>query len=97
MRARRCVRAHTHRLHVWQVTRCMEHGSCLFEHGFCLFEHEFYFFEHEFLEYNEFTMRMCIFILPQMAQMDTDFFTKTFKNTVYIFRAHGLLKIQTKP
>ena len=42
-------------------------------------------------------MRMCIFILPQMAQMDTDFFTKTLKNTVYIFRAHGLLKIQTKP
>ena len=37
MRARRCVRAHTHRLHVWQVTRCMEHGSCLFEHGFYLF------------------------------------------------------------
>ena len=56
-----------------------------------------FFFEHEFLEYNEFTMRMCIFILPQMAQMDTDFFTKTLKNTVYIFRAHGLLKIQTKP
>ena len=62
MRARVCVRAHTHRLHVWQVTRCMEHGSCLFEHGFYLFEHlfyflrtriffvehEFYFFEHEF-------------------------------------------------
>ena len=55
-----------------------------------------FFFEHEFLS-NEFTMRMCIFILPQMAQMDTDFFTKTLKNTVYIFRAHGLLKIQTKP
>ena len=27
MRARGCVRAHTHRLHVWQVTRCMEHFS----------------------------------------------------------------------
>ena len=27
MRARECVRAHTHRLHVWQVTRCMEHLS----------------------------------------------------------------------
>ena len=27
MRARKCVRAHTHRLHVWQVTRCMEHLS----------------------------------------------------------------------
>ena len=67
MRARGCVRAHTHRLHVWQVTRCMEHGSCLFEHGFYLFEHlfyflrtriffvehEFYFFEHEFNELNE--------------------------------------------
>ena len=67
MRARECVRAHTHRLHVWQVTRCMEHGSCLFEHGFYLFEHlfyflrtrfffvehEFYFFEHEFNELNE--------------------------------------------
>ena len=25
------------------------------------------------------------------------FFTKTLKNTVYIFRAHGLLKVQTKP
>ena len=37
MRARGCVRAHTHRLHVWQVTRCMEHGSCLFEHGFLFF------------------------------------------------------------
>ena len=55
MRARGCVRAHTHRLHVWQVTRCMEHGSCLFEHYLYLlrtlifvFEHEFYFFEHEF-------------------------------------------------
>ena len=34
MRARECVRAHTHRLQVWQVTRCMEHGSCLFEHEF---------------------------------------------------------------
>ena len=43
MRARGCVRAHTHRLHVWQVTRCMEHESCLFEHGFYLFEHLFYF------------------------------------------------------
>ena len=43
MRARRCVRTHTHRLHVWQVTRCMEHGSCLFEHGFYLLEHLFYF------------------------------------------------------
>ena len=67
MRARGCVRAHTHRLHVWQVTRCMEHGSCLFEHGFYLFEHLFYFlrtrffllntnfifFEHEFNELNE--------------------------------------------
>ena len=67
MRARGCVRAHTHRLHVWHVTRCMEHGSCLFEHEFCLFEHlfyflrtriffvehEFYFFEHEFNELNE--------------------------------------------
>ena len=62
MRARGCVRAHTHRLHVWQVMRYMEHGSCLFEHEFYLFEHlfyflrtrfffvehEFYFFEHEF-------------------------------------------------
>ena len=47
MRARECVRAHTHRLHVWQVTRCMEHESCLFENEFFLFEHEFYFFEHE--------------------------------------------------
>ena len=37
MRARGCVRAHTHRLHVWQVTRCMEHGSCLFEHEFLFF------------------------------------------------------------
>ena len=37
MRARRCVRTHTHRLHVWQVTRCMEHGSCLFEHEFLFF------------------------------------------------------------
>ena len=46
MRARGCVRAHTHRLHVWQVTRCMEHESCLFEHGF-------YFFEHELHELNE--------------------------------------------
>ena len=46
MRARGGVRAHTHRLHVWQVTRCMEHGSCLFEQGF-------YFFEHEFNELNE--------------------------------------------
>lgn len=52
--------------------------------------------EHELNE-SEFTMRMSIFILPQMARMDTDFFTKTLKNTVYIFRAHGLLKIQTKP
>lgn len=34
-----------------------------------------FFFEHEFLS-NEFTMRMCIFILPQMAQMDTDFLRK---------------------
>ena len=62
MRARGCVRTHTHRLHVGQVTRCLEHESCLFGHGFCLFEHlfyflrtrfffvehEFYFFEHEF-------------------------------------------------
>ena len=48
MRARGCVRAHTHRLKVWQVKRCMKHESCLFEHGFYLFEHEFYFFEHEF-------------------------------------------------
>ena len=40
MRARRCVRTHTHRLHVWQVTRCMEHGSFIFEHEFYLFEHE---------------------------------------------------------
>ena len=37
MRARGCVRAHTHRLHVWQVMRYMEHGSCLFEHGFLFF------------------------------------------------------------
>ena len=37
MRARECVRAHTHRLQVWQVTRCMEHGSCLFEHEFLFF------------------------------------------------------------
>ena len=48
MRARGCVRTHTHRLHVWQVTRCMEHESYLFEHEFYFFEHEFYFFEHEF-------------------------------------------------
>ena len=61
MRARVCVRAHTHRLHVWQVTRCMEHGSGLFEHGFLVFsntnliffEHGFYFFEHELNELNE--------------------------------------------
>ena len=26
-----------------------------------------FFFEHEYNEYNEFAMRMCIFILPQMA------------------------------
>ena len=37
MRARGCVRAHTHRLHVWQVMRYMEHGSCLFEHEFLFF------------------------------------------------------------
>ena len=56
-----CVRAHTHRLHVWQVMRYMEHGSCLFEHEFYLFEHEsyffehgFYFFEHELNELNEY-------------------------------------------
>ena len=61
MRARECVRTHTRRLHVWQVTRCMEHGSCLFEHGFLVFsntnliffEHGFYFFEHELNELNE--------------------------------------------
>ena len=73
--------------------------ECFWAHGWMDtdFAMLMFFFEHEFLEYNEFTMRMCIFILPQMAQMDTDFFTKTLKNTVYIFRAHGLLKIQTKP
>ena len=53
MRARECVRAHTHRLHVWQVTRCMEHGFYLLEHLFYFFEHEFYLFEHEFNELNE--------------------------------------------
>ena len=73
--------------------------ECFWAHGWMDtdFAMLMFFFEHEFLEYNEFTMRMCIFILPQMAQMDTDFFTKTLKNTVYIFRAHGLLKVQTKP
>ena len=61
MRARGCVRTHTHGLHVWQVTRCLEHGSCLFEHEFLFFsntnliffEHGFYFFEHELNELNE--------------------------------------------
>ena len=48
MQARGCVRAHTHILDVWQVTRSMEHKYCLFEHEFFLFEHLFYFFEHEF-------------------------------------------------
>lgn len=48
-------------------------GTRMDGHGFC---HADVFFEHEFLEYNEFTMRMCIFILPQMAQMDTDFLRK---------------------
>ena len=69
MRARECVRAHTHRLQVWQVTRCMEHESCLFEHEFLFFLNtnfvfsntnfifsntNFIFFEHEFNELNEF-------------------------------------------
>ena len=54
MRARGCVRAHTHRLHVWQVTRCMEHGYCLFEHEFLFFSNtDFIFFEHELNELNE--------------------------------------------
>ena len=47
-------------------------GTRMDGHGFC---HADVFFEHEFLEYNEFTMRMCIFILPQMAQMDTDLYS----------------------
>ena len=69
MRARECVRAHTYGLHVWQVTRCLEHRFCLFEHGFLVFsntnliffehgfyffEHGFYFFEHELNELNEY-------------------------------------------
>ena len=64
MRARGCVRAHTHRLHVWQVMRYMEHFSTrifIFSNtDFYLFEHEFYFFrtrilffEHELHELNE--------------------------------------------
>ena len=40
MRARRCVRAHAHRLHVWQVTRCMEHESYFLNTNFIIFEHE---------------------------------------------------------
>ena len=40
MRARGCVRAHTHRLHVWQVPRCLEHGSLFFSNTNLIFEHE---------------------------------------------------------
>ena len=47
MRARRCVRAHTHRLHVWQVMRCMEHGSCLFEHYLYLLRTLIFVFERK--------------------------------------------------
>ena len=36
------------------------------------------------------------FILPQIAD-EHGFFYENIKNTVYIFRAYGLLKIQTKP
>ena len=49
------------------------------------------FFEHEFLEYNEFAMRMSIFILPQIAQMTTDSFTKTFKTADDVLQAYDLL------
>ena len=61
MRARRCVRAHAHRLHVWQVTRCMEHESYFLNTNFIFLNTNFVFsntnfifFEHEFNELNEF-------------------------------------------
>ena len=44
MRARGCVRAHTHRLHVWLVTRCLEHGYWLFEHKFLFFSNTDFIF-----------------------------------------------------
>ena len=53
MRARECVRAHTHRLQVWQMTRCMEHEYCLFEHEFLFFLNtNFIFYEYLFLFLN---------------------------------------------
>ena len=64
-------------------------------HGF--YHADGVFFEHELNEYNEFAMRMVYFILPQMAQMNTDFLYKNIKNTVYIFRAYSLLKIHINP
>ncbi len=39
-------------------------------------------------------MRMIFF--SHRLQMNTDFFYKNIKNTVYIFRAYGLLKIHIK-
>ena len=67
--------------------------ECFWAHGWMDtdFAMLMFFFEHEFLEYNEFAMRMSIFILPQIAQMNTDFFTKTFKTADDVLQAYDLL------
>ena len=53
MRARGCVRAHTHRLHVWQGRGTWNTDFYFFSNTNLIFEHEFYFFEHELNELNE--------------------------------------------